>query len=393
MKQFLFFLILFIVPFYTNAQWGGIGSGNPYTGNENPTIKNNDPDLIFEHTSNNTGEASIGWRDSGGDEAFLSWDFSSNEFFFGTSFTDPNVSPMTLNLSGNMELRGGGNRGINFMDATVQDGFVRHSTSDLLLESNIDDVIIDGESEIRFNTNDNQKAMITNAGQLLIGTTTPKQKLTVENGRIAIETVTSGGIFSTNSTGVDVYEGSAAVGGLRYGSGGLIIAGSAPNSLGIANSNGGSAYISTSGGRLTVRENGRVGINDSRPSFDLDVNGDGNFTGELTAASDIKLKRDISSISQATETLNKLNPVTYEFRSEEFPDLKLSEGQRWGLIAQEVEAVLPDLVSSNGNAQHVNGKEMSIKSVNYIDLIPMLVKAIQEQSAEIALLKAKIEAK
>ena len=99
------------------------------------------------------------------------------------------------------------------------------------------------------------------------------------------------------------------------------------------------------------------------------------------------------AIESATETINRLNPVTYEFRSDEFPELKLSEGQRWGLIAQEVESVLSvllDLVSDNGSATHIDGEEMNIKSVNYIDLIPMLIKAIQEQDEEIKNLKASI---
>jgi len=99
------------------------------------------------------------------------------------------------------------------------------------------------------------------------------------------------------------------------------------------------------------------------------------------------------AIESATETINRLNPVTYEFRSDEFPELKLSEGQRWGLIAQEVESVLPDLVSDNGSATHIDGEEMNIKSVNYIDLIPMLIKAIQEQDEEIKNLKASISKK
>ena len=137
MKRFLTLLLCICAGQLLHAQWGGLGSGNPYTGNENPTIKNNDPDLIFEHTSNNTGEASLGWRDSGGDEAFLSYDFASDEFFLGTSISNPNVSAMTLSLGGYMELRGSGNRGIDFMDGGTQDGFIRHNTSDLFIETNV----------------------------------------------------------------------------------------------------------------------------------------------------------------------------------------------------------------------------------------------------------------
>ena len=378
-----------------HAQWGGLGSGNPWTSaaNVDPIIQTANPDLKFEHTSDNVGEASIIWGDSGGNEAFLSYDYDSNEFFLGTSNTNPNVSAMTLTLGGFMELRGGGTRGIDFMDGGTQDGFIRHNTTDLFIETNGDDIILDAQSEIRFNTNDIQKAMLTTAGEFLVGTASAKEKLTVENGRIAVEAETSGGILSTTTTGYDMYNGSSLVGSLSYGAGGLIFVGGAPNRVSLRNANGGATILSTAGGSLTLRESGRVGINDSTPSFDLDVNGDGNFTGELMAASDIKLKRDIISIAGATETINQLNPVTYEFRSDEFPDLKLSEGQRWGLIAQEVEVILPDLVSENGSAVDKNGEEMNIKSLNYIDLIPMMIKAIQEQDAEIQALKALISQK
>ena len=364
-------MLLVCMTHILNAQWASGLSINPYQGNNNPTIKNNNPDFIFEHTGNNTGEASIGWRDSGGDEAFLSYDFLSNEFFLGTNTTSPDASAMTLNLDGIMELRGSGNRGIRFMDdganGGVMDGRIRHNNKDLLIQNNIESIFMFAEDGIRFFTSSDQKAMINNAGSLLLGTSIAKQKLTVEDGRIAVETLEIpippfiNGVPSDilNNTGFDMYEGNTKVGGLNYNSGLTAFLPFGGNLLTLDNDNGGTTVISTDGGSITLRESGKVGINDSSPSFDLDVNGDGNFTGELMAASDIKLKRDIVAIAGATETINQLNPVTYEFRSDEFPDLKLSEGQRWGLIAQEVEAVLPDLVSENGSAVHKNGEEMT----------------------------------
>ena len=393
MKRFIILLLCLCTVQLLIAQWSFPGT-NPYTGSNNVTIKNSDPDIVLERTgTDNSGEASLAWRDSGGTEAYLSYDYASNEFFLGNSNFNPNVSAMTLTLGGLMELRGGGTRGLNFMDGNTQDGFIRHNTNDLFIETNVDDIILDAESEIRFNTNDIQKAMFTTAGEFLVGTASAKEKLTVENGRIAVEAETSGGFFPTTTTGYDMYNGSSLVGSLSYGAGGLIIVGGAPNTVSLRNANGGATTLSTAGGSLTLRESGRVGINDSTPSFDLDVNGDGNFTGELTAASDLKLKRNIVSIAGATETINQLNPVTYEFRSDEFPDLKLSDGQRWGLIAQEVEAILPDLISENGSAIHRNGEEISIKSLNYIDLIPVMIKAIQEQDAEIQALNAIVSQK
>ena len=398
MKRFIILALILCTGQLAFAQWGGIGSGNPWVSATDPSIQSSDPDIEFRQTDPNNGEAGFKFANKNtGDanyanESFLFYDYGSNELSFGTSNTTPDDNAFNVNLSGRMELRGTSTRSINFMDGSTQDGFIQHSTGDLFIETNIDDIFIDAESEIRFLTDDNQKAMFTNSGELLVGTTASKGKLTVENGRIAVEAITSGP-FLTSSTGLDIYNGTTNKGGISYFQG-LSFAGDPSHSISLSAVDNGVVGINTEGSRrVTVDRTGNVGINDSTPSFDLDVNGDGNFTGELTAASDLKLKRDIIAIESATETINRLNPVTYEFRSDEFPELKLSEGQRWGLIAQEVESVLPDLVSDNGSATHIDGEEMNIKSVNYIDLIPMLIKAIQEQDEEIKNLKASISKK
>ena len=103
----------------------------------------------------------------------------------------------------------------------------------------------------------------------------------------------------------------------------------------------------------------------------LDVNGHGNFTGELTAASDARFKKDIIPIQNALNTIQALNPVSYEFRDEEFSQMNFSDDRRYGLIAQEVEQFLPELVSIKG--------EQDYRSLNYIDLIPFLIRGMQEQ--------------
>ena len=66
-----------------------------------------------------------------------------------------------------------------------------------------------------------------------------------------------------------------------------------------------------------------------------------------------------------------MRPVTYDF--------KQGSDDRIGLIAQELEEVIPEVVSGN-----------NIKAVNYIDLIPVLIKAIQEQQIQIDNLKRQL---
>lgn len=124
--------------------------------------------------------------------------------------------------------------------------------------------------------------------------------------------------------------------------------------------------------------------------YALNVGGNVNVTGELTAASDARLKKNIEKLSNAISVVKELNPVSYEYRTAEFENMKLAEGHRMGFLAQDVENVLPELVSTSSNI--AEGKEESFhsKSVNYIELIPVLTKAMQEQQETIEKLEARI---
>ena len=66
----------------------------------------------------------------------------------------------------------------------------------------------------------------------------------------------------------------------------------------------------------------------------------------------------------------RLRPVTWRWKAH--PE----RGQQLGLVAQEVESVMPELVSTTKDAEQVKG-------LNYTGLLPVLVNAIQEQQARI----------
>ncbi len=137
------------------------------------------------------------------------------------------------------------------------------------------------------------------------------------------------------------------------------------------------------------------------------VNGDLNYSGALNNTSDRRLKENIQPLQNGLETIMKLNPTTYNFRGNgEYNGLKLSTGLHFGLIAQEVEEVIPSLVKDNVHyyeegASTVSGpsvtsdektlKSMDYKSMNYTELIPVLIKAVQEQQAEIERLTKEVE--
>jgi hypothetical protein len=78
--------------------------------------------------------------------------------------------------------------------------------------------------------------------------------------------------------------------------------------------------------------------------------------------SDIKLKKDIESIPYGLDTINLLQPKKYK--------LKQDDSENLGLIAQDVEGIIDEIVSSDDKTD--------TKFLNYIQLIPVLIKAVQE---------------
>ncbi len=159
------------------------------------------------------------------------------------------------------------------------------------------------------------------------------------------------------------------------------------------NETGGELHLGTENSSdLVINASGHVGIGTTTPAFDLQVTGDVDITGELTAVSDVNLKKDIQGLQDGLDKINALNPVSYRFRTQEFPEMKLAEGQKLGLIAQEVEKVLPNLVVDAGTASNIHGDEIGIKSLNYMEMIPVLIKAVQELSKEVENLKSTVKA-
>lgn len=94
--------------------------------------------------------------------------------------------------------------------------------------------------------------------------------------------------------------------------------------------------------------------------------------------SDARLKTNVLALSYGLETVEALRPVSYT-RTEGDGKVQL------GLIAQEVREVIPEVVSEDAEGEH-------LLSLDYSRLVPVLIRAIQEQQAEIENLKASIAA-
>jgi len=126
--------------------------------------------------------------------------------------------------------------------------------------------------------------------------------------------------------------------------------------------------------------------------------GDVNVTGTFTNPSSRHFKTGITEIDGALSVVKELNPVSYDYVKNEF---NFASGRQFGFIAEELQTELPNLVKDidylhfstpdkNRIEDQIRTEEKAL-GVNYIGLIPVLTKAIQEQQAQIEALQAKIE--
>jgi len=95
-------------------------------------------------------------------------------------------------------------------------------------------------------------------------------------------------------------------------------------------------------------------------------------TGDLNSTSDINLKKDIEVVSSATEMVNQLRGVKFTWKE--------NDEKSVGVIAQEVENILPELVKG----------EEGEKSVNYSGLVGVLIEAVKELTEEVNTLKSQL---
>jgi hypothetical protein len=126
-------------------------------------------------------------------------------------------------------------------------------------------------------------------------------------------------------------------------------------------------------GLLMNTNNGRIGIGTATPSEALHVVGNIIASGTITP-SDQRYKTNIQPINKPLEKLLSLNGVSYLMNRKAFPEMHFDNGMQYGLIAQEVEKVFPEMVKT------IDAK--GYKGIDYVKLVPVLIEAIKDLKKE-----------
>ena len=225
-------------------------------------------------------------------------------------------------------------------------------------------------------------ASIASAQNVGIGTPAPATKLHVVDASPLSIVVTGESTFSGTTDGIGVQ--GLSVNAPGYGTGvhgegggeGVFGYGYGTTSTGTIYGVRGVAFGSVSvGTRVGVWGSGGGGA----INYGVYCDGNGVYTGTWTQVSDQKFKKDLSPVASALALVKRLNPVSYQMKKDEYPMMNFPSNRQYGFIAQEVESVLPQLVE-NGTHPGTNkgDKDIEFKAVNYIGMIPILARAIQE---------------
>jgi hypothetical protein len=147
----------------------------------------------------------------------------------------------------------------------------------------------------------------------------------------------------------------------------------ATRNLYFVDGSGNDTTVITSDGRMAIGRGTVTPALMAGREIKLDVNGD-ILAMQIHSSSDKRFKKNIVQVDNALEKVMAINGVNYDFRIDEFKDRNFPTTRQLGFIAQNVEAVVPEVVKTNGDGY---------KSVDYAKLTALLNEAIKEQQAQI----------
>ena len=231
-------------------------------------------------------------------------------------------------------------------------------------------------------TASNPSLYVTTSGNVGIGTNNP-------SGRLDVRVTNGTAIYGVASTGYGLYAELASSHGLyaqSNGSGQMGVRALAPaggNSVGV--------YSTGHLGLYAASDNGYYAYIGHYSAYSLYGNGN-IWIGGAYQGSDARLKDDIQKMEKedALESLMKLRPVSFKWKPDS-DQARAHNGVQYGLIAQEVQRVLPHIVTESETPialeqdkrkLSLNQKLGKVFGVDYTALVPWLLSAVQELKVE-----------
>lgn len=237
-------------------------------------------------------------------------------------------------------------------------------------------------------TGGSERVRVSSAGSFGIGTANPSTNLHVVGSN---SNLTSGYLQDGATTGYSVIQikntSGHTLAGVNGSSAGLVATNALPYSTVVGTYNNTSLHLITNDVvRVTVSTSGGLGVGTT-----VDPGSGAIYaTGDITAfySSDIRLKKDIEPITEPIKKLMEISGVTYKWNEEYLKDKDVDgyfvRETEVGVIAQDVEKVLPEVVAT---------RENGYKAVRYEKLVALLIEAVKDQQHQIDELKARLEEK
>jgi hypothetical protein len=203
----------------------------------------------------------------------------------------------------------------------------------------------------------------------------------------------------SNNTFVGYYAGAAHDNGdnnvlMGYGAGGKAIV--ASNNVMIGTNAGynmeegsgnifigsGAGYNETGSDKLYISNSSAVNPLIYGDFTDKSVNITGSLlvNGEIISPSDVRLKENILKFTSGLSVVSAISGYYFDWNDVATDKLGLEKKKQIGVLAQELEKVLPEAVLTD--------KKSGYKSVDYMKLTPVLIEAVKEQQAQIEVLKS-----
>jgi len=385
-----------------SSQRVGIGTNSPGSYNsagDNLVIAETSGGAGITLASATNGSGHILFADStsgtGAYDGFIRYDHTTSSMRFAAA---GGVERMRIDSSGNVGIGtvsptnfGAGFTNLQISGSTA--GSVQttdstnSATAELFTSGGVGYVGTRSNHSFRIKSNDTTAMTIDTSQNVGIGVVSPARPLVV-NG--------------SSATFLSIVSGATSDGGILFGDASQDFDGQ----IRYNNSSHHMFFKTNNIEQMRISSSGRVSIGNTNDSYKLDVTGDirvssgslgigvtpnatdgrGDFSNDVVAfsTSDKRLKENIKPLDSALDKVLKISGVEFDWKElteEEKKTIHGNEGHDVGVIAQEIEEVLPEVVTT---------RDTGYKAVKYEKIVPLLIEAIKEQQQQINELKEKL---